>query len=278
MTVWFIEQQKRIDHESVSNRLFYLVQELGCEVIVRPYVPFQEDVDFSFLPVDRPVVFYGSINMVKRFYQSPLKNSIRPFCWFDFEEMSCRSYYTHWGKYLLQSNYAFYTFGEIIRLKDDIYDKFGKNNLLFIRPDTNDKAFTGEVVHKDEFNRWFGLQQEWGTGLLQLCVVASPEDIKAEYRLVVAKGKVIASSRYRLDRCIDKKRGCPEEVQVFSEEVANSVPWQPAPIYCMDIAMTPKGPKLLEIGEVNCAGFYEMDLFPIAKAMTEIAENEYISS
>lgn len=277
-TLWFIEQPRKMDHESVPHRLLYLAQELGCEAVSHPYIPFKEDYDFSFLPTDRPVVFYGSINMVKIFKKSPYSNLVKPFCWFDFEEMSCRSYYTHWGQHLLQTNYAFYTFGEVLRLKQDIYRRHGKNDLIFIRPDTNDKAFTGTVVHKDNFDGWFKTQQDWGVGLLQLCVVASPEDIKAEYRLVIANDKVVASSLYRLDGCIEKKEGCPSEVSSFAEVVVKTVPWQPAPIYCMDIALTEKGPKLLEIGEVNCAGFYEMDLIPVAQAMIEIAEKSYITT
>lgn len=276
-TLLFLEQQKTTDHESVPNRLYYLAQELGCGVIAEPYIPFKEDYDFSFLPTDRPVVFYGSINMVKAFNKSSQYGRVKPFCWFDFDEMSCRSYYTHWGKHIVQSNYAFYTFGEIKRLKDDIYNKYGKDNRIFVRPDTNDKAFTGEVVHYERFDSWFELALNWGVGLLQLCIVSSPEKIDAEYRLVVADGKVIGSSMYRCNGCIDKKEGCPTIVSDFVDEVLNTVPWQPAPIYCMDIAIVNDKPKLLEIGEINCAGLYKIDLRPIAKSMIEIAIRDYSS-
>lgn len=112
---------------------------------------------------------------------------------------------------------------------------------------------------------------------MQLCVISSPEDINAEYRLVIKKKSVVTSSLYRLDGFLEKKQGCPEEIKEFAELVTKTVPWQPAPIYCMDVAMTKLGPRLIEIGEINCAGFYEMDLFVIAKAMIEVAENSYIS-
>jgi len=277
-TLWFLEQQRQTDHESVPHRLFYLAQEMGCDVVAHPYIPFKEDYDFSFLPTDRPVVFYGSINMVKAFKKSPQNGVVRPFCWFDFEEMSCRSYYTHWGKHLLQSNYAFYTFGEVRRLKDELYHRHGKDDRIFVRPDTNDKAFTGEVVHRERFEAWFTTQQEWGVGLLQLCVVSTPEKIDAEYRLVIADSQVITASRYRLNSCIDKEEGCPPEVRSFAGDVVTTVPWQPAPIYCMDVAMSNGLPKLVEIGEVNCAGLYEMDLHVIAESMTRIAKREFSHS
>jgi hypothetical protein len=272
MVTWFIEQK---NNDPIAQRLCYLVQELGNEIITKPYIPFQETHDFSFLPTDRPVVFYGSINMVKSFNKSPQKGFVRPFCWFDFEEMSCRSYYTHWGKHLLQKHYSFYTLGEIKRLKDSIYNLYERGNCIFIRPDTNDKAFTGEVVEYNYFDSWFKIQQDWGVGLLQLCVISSPEPIEAEYRLAIADGKVISASRYRLNRSIDKALGCPKNVFDFAEEVIATVPWQPAPIYCMDIALSNETPRLVEIGEINCAGFYEMDLKTIAEKISEIATREF---
>jgi hypothetical protein len=45
----------------------------------------------------------------------------------------------------------------------------------------------------------------------------------------------------------------------------------------MDIAVSQGKPRLLEVGEVNCAGLYEMDLRVIAEAMTTIAEKEFYS-
>ncbi len=249
--LWLIETRGS-DPAQVPQRLLYVVEELGMEAVAAPYVPFRQDLDLSSLPADRPVVFYGSVSTVRCFARlsSP---SVRPFAWFDFEAMSCRGYYSRWGRFLLQEDYAFYPFAELLRLRNQLYDRHGEAGRLFARPDGNDKSFTGEVIDLARFDAWHALHAEGGVDPASLCVVSRPATILAEYRLVVRGLRVVAASLYRRDGEVATAEGCPDEARAFAERVVGSSEWQPAPIYCLDVAVTPGGTRVVEVGEVNCS-------------------------
>jgi hypothetical protein len=271
--LWLIES--RGNHPTqVPQRLMYAVQELGMEVVPARYVPFRQEFDPSFLPADRPVIFYGSVGTV-RCYSRLSAPAVRPFAWFDHEAMSCRGYYARWGPFLLQEDYAFYPFAELLRLRDRLYERHGEDGRLFVRPDANDKSFTGEVVDRGRFDAWHGLHREGGVAPDLLCVAARPARILAEYRLVVCDRRVVAASLYKKEGEAAMEEGCPEEVRSFAEAVAGSAEWQPAPIYCLDAAVTPSGPRVVEVGEVNCSDLYRCDLRAVAAAMAAVAEREW---
>jgi hypothetical protein len=61
----------------------------------------------------------------------------------------------------------------------------------------------------------------------------------------------------------------PSDLHGFIEEIAGI--WQPTDIYCMDIANTDNGYKLLEIGPANAAGIYLANLRVLFEKMAEIA-------
>src|SRR4051812_22077015 len=98
--LWLIETRGS-GPSRVPQRLMYAVEELGMEVVTAAYVPFPQEFDPSFLPADRPVIFYGSVSTVRCFARLS-GPAVRPFAWFDFAAMSCRGYYSRWGRYLLQ--------------------------------------------------------------------------------------------------------------------------------------------------------------------------------
>jgi hypothetical protein len=265
--VWLIESHGDRPTQ-VPRRLMYAVQELGMEVTPGRYVPFRLEFDPSFLPADRPVVFHGSVSTVRAFSRLPAP-AVRPFAWFDFETMSCRGYYARWGPYLLQEDYAFYPFAELLRLRDRLYESHGEEGRLFVRPDGNDKSFTGEVVEQGRFDAWHGLHLDGGIGPDLLCVVARPVRILAEHRLVACDRRVVAAGLYKEAGEAVMEEGCPAEVRAFAEKVAGSAERRPAAVYCLDVAATPGGPRVVEVGEVNCSDLYRCDLRAVAAAERE---------
>jgi hypothetical protein len=167
-----------------------------------------------------------------------------------------------------------YPLAEIIRQCDWLYETYGTENKVFIKPDTNDKAFTGGVVKKDLFLSWANHSNRFGlVNPDQLCVVSTPVKIDQEWRLFIADKKVVAASLYSQFDMLCVEPGCPVEVANFAEKMAEV--WNPQPIYVMDIASTPNGLKLIEIGSANCAGFYKCELKPIVEAMAKIAEKNF---
>lgn len=237
--------------------------ELHCEKYIR-----YGEMNWDFLPKDKPVLVHGSIGLIKDILRKG--KDLYPCIWCDFEILSCHSYYSYWGEYLLQRKYAFYPLAEIVRLKDYLY---GDDDDLFIRPDANNKEFTGEVIKKKEFDIWWKKINYDNTPPTTMCIVAKPEKILAEYRLIMAKGKVVIGSKYRNNNIICYDAYYPKEIEGFAEEVCKK--WQPHPIFCLDLAETPDGCKVVECGSVNCAGYYSADLRKIVQAMSDLAEEEY---
>lgn len=267
---WFV-QIRNNDRDTSTQSLTYAAEELGHKVYCERYIPFSHENDLSFLPTNEPVIFHGSIGCARSVQERKL--NLKPFAWFDFETLCCHSYYFHWSKYLAVANYAFMPLGELPRRTDWIYSSLGKDDMVFIRPDTNDKLFTGEVVHKEKMNRfmnWVYIENEIPTAL---CVVGTPTTFEAEWRLFIAEGKVIAGSQYKDSRflCVDPY--CPPESVAFAEKVCST--WVPHPFFCLDVGLTPDGYKVVECGSANCAGFYAADVKKIVFHMSEVAKKDY---
>lgn len=271
LPIWYIQQ---IKHDGDTwNKMVFAAGELGIEVVCKPYIPFSEDF-FADIPRDRPVVFLGSINAVKAHDRlSKQGKGLYPFAWCDWKLLSCSTYYARYGDYIAQRRYAFYPLAEVKRLRGQIWDDFGVGGKVFLRPDTNDKAFIGAVVHEKNFDAWWQ-QATWESPPAELMtVVSQPVNILAEDRVVVADGKAVAASQYKLDGCIDLDPGHRPGSMAFAEEVAAC--WSPHAVFVVDVALTDEGFKVMEIGSVNVAGFYGADVRPICKAMTDIAVREW---
>lgn len=203
------------------------------------------------------------------------------------EACLCSSYYSYWGKYLTQKHYFMLTLAEVIRLKDWIYSVLGKDDTIFIRPDSGEKEFNGEIVHKDRFNAW---KEDTETRLSYsntssnlLCVVSEPVDIDREYRLVIADKKVVTGSTYRIAKHLSYEEISVEEISKgklpvvveFAEKVLADSPSTMPPFFVLDIAESKDGFSVLELGCLCCAGLYECDRKKIAEAVSIAAEKAY---
>ena len=75
-----------------------------------------------------------------------------PGGWCNFEDLACTKYYSFFGKYLLNSNYTILPIAEAIRQCESLFDLFGVNGEIFVRPDAVDKSFSGRLVAEDMFD------------------------------------------------------------------------------------------------------------------------------
>jgi hypothetical protein len=239
------------DHREV-NRMGYAAQELGMDVQI---------INAKTKDLPKPATFFGSLNFIKQLQTRP----DCPTLWCDWHKLSCQGYYPYWGKDLVQQRYAFYPFAEVVRLKDELYEMFGVNNRMFIRPDSNDKTFTGAVIEKDYYKVWEKNARTYNTKDDTLCVVSRPEVIKKEFRMIVANGKVITGSLYSEGGLLTEN-GFPKA----AADLIEASKWHPHPLYVADVALTDDGFKLMEIGPINGAGIYKCDVVPILKAVLEI--------
>jgi hypothetical protein len=262
---WYIPEPH---HDSDNaRRLISILQEMDIDVFSNKYVPFGK-MDYSFLDPNRPVILYGYLGIVKDVFRRHIYLS--PFAWCNFNELKCSNYYTFWGNYIVQQLYAFYPLDEIARNRDFIFKTYGSSDCVFIRPDDNMKTFIGEVVEKEKFEYWWRHCRDQSNPNC-LCVVSRPEPIQKEWRFVIKEGKVITGSQY----LPEVKSNFPDAAASKAEEIART-PWQPHPIYIMDIALTNGEYRLMECGSINVAGLYSCDLKAFIRAINDLLPEEFV--
>ena len=274
---WFIQDSLfaswRPDREAINTQcLIFAIKELGLDVHVGKYIPFG-GMEYDFFEGDDPVIFYGSINLILDFQRRKPK-PWKPVAWFDEDALSCHTYYTHLNKFILQQNHSFFRFGDLPGLKNHLFNNFAVDNKIFIRPDDNIKSFNGRIIEQEYFDSWVSSPSHEDVSQDVIAVVSSPSEIEAEWRLIIADGKVLTGSQYMNARCYEVKDGFPvKDMLKFMSEVEKE--WKPHPIYCMDVCRLTTGEfRVVEIGSINCAGFHRCDLRSIVKIMSEIAMRE----
>lgn len=242
-------------------------QGLQCHVVkLRPNgSPPKDILGAEAVPPDAPALFMGTIPGMRHVQ---LHRRWRPGGWFDPEQLACRTYYAHLGPFLLNQRYTLLPGVEALRHADRLFDELGVDGKLFVRPDAGDKGFTGTVVDRKGFAPALAPARYDPTTLV---VVAAPRTITREWRLVVARGAVVAASLYRDAGGAPRARGCPAEVTAFAEKLLAQVAWRPDPMFMLDVCEAEGGLHVLELNGFSCSGLYECDLGEVVRAATECA-------
>lgn len=264
---WYIE--KEFFWEGQPDTILSVLDKLQVPYHLQKFNVNGLDYSYDMFHKDDCVLAYGSIEFIRKV------NRECPWTpgasWCDTKNLSCLSYYSHYGDYLLNREYMFIPLAEFRRLKHFIFDKFGIDNKVFIRPDSPYKEFTGFVVHKEEFDTRIKTMSYGDLEPTLMMVVAKPKVIESEYRFYVTRGEVIAGSRYKLNNEHDEDPNYPIEAYNLALEISK-VEWSPAPVFVVDIGKIDNGDyKLLEINSFNCSGMYYCDLEKIVTKSNEVA-------
>lgn len=227
-------------------------------------------------PPQSCVVAYGSIQLISNLVKSA---PWYPTAWMDLAALKCSSYYAHWGHWCLQREYAMMPWADVARVKDHLYDSLGSDGCLFFRPDANTKTFNGQVVHRDEFQKWFDREEYcYSPAPESMVIVAKPWALSAEWRVVMVDRKPITASLYKRNgRTLLKdqmEEGAPDEVIKLAETLG-AHPWQPQRAYVLDVCLSGDEYRLLEIGDCNAAGLYKCDLEKVVTSLSALAEKEW---
>lgn len=149
---------------------------------------------------------------------------------------------------------------KVCRYADVAHD----HDVFFIRPCGDDKTFSGNVTNWGKFCAWRKKVIKLGETYTTLdadtmVAYGEPKEIYQECRFYVVRGRVITGSQYKLGRRVVLNEDVPPFIWDFAQEMADL--WQPHPdAFALDIADTPEGPKVIEIGCMNSAGFYASDV------------------
>lgn len=275
---WFLQEdcfQNNREERDRLNNLAYILKEIGCQVHIDKYVPFG-GMQYDFFDDYGPVVLHGSINMIRDFQKRRPRNWV-PAGWMDESVLTCSHYYGRFYEFVLNYKHRMLSFKELGERKHDLFRLYGKEGLIFVRPNTNDKIFTGGLISEPMFVPWYK-QTANDVGPNERCVVAAPKRVDREWRLVMHRGRVVAGSQYMADNYFIRSPDIPANVINFAEIVATR--WQPHPVWVLDICrVAPFGfLYVMEVGSVNCAGWYMADQRAIVAAINEAAIEEWANA
>lgn len=244
-----------------SNEIERILQSKNIEYVSGQYYD-------SFFWKDMPeniTFFYGSISFCQRMYKLPIYKSI-----FDLDSLKCRNYYPKILRSLFNRDNVFITYEHLNNNREWLIDTIGDGNYIFVRPDDNNKLFTGCIV-----DRSTNLQRLTCETIEpnQMLVVSSPKNIDSEYRLIYIDGKFITGSQYQKNRKLNQ-----EEVYENSECVVKFEKFfiqDRLPKMCVvDIAENDYSFGVLELGAISCAGFYDCNIEKIINAINRMNYEE----
>jgi hypothetical protein len=234
-----------------------------CDALVRMNVPhtFVKPVPFTtdLIPdpaVENPVMVCGAMSMIK----AAKKRGWTPGAFFN-ENFRFECWYDHYGDEMLNADARVCRFDEV----DDYFVKF------FIRPTEDTKSFNGQLLTWPDFEAWrkqvlaIPPQDRRTLGPETMVVVASPKTIYREYRFFVVDGEIVSGSQYKLGDAVIHDARIDSDITDYVKRIVGV--WQPDRAFCLDIALTPDGPKVLEINCINSAGFYAIDVMRFVAAI-----------
>jgi len=221
------------------------------------------------LPIDACVVFRGSLRLMRCIQET---RRWRPAGWCAFQNLACSTYYAYFGDFLLNREYALMPVGDAVRLADSLFARYGKNDLLFVRPDSVDKSFNGSLVDRHSYPATLaGAAFDPST----LILIANPKSIAREWRLIISNGKVLTGSQYAAAGNAQSVAGVPQEVATFAAQVLEQVAFRPDPLFVADVCDSEDGLRILELNSFSCSAHHAADLAIVVDEASTVASRVY---
>lgn len=219
------------------------------------------------------VMVNGSIKMCKLIAQE-LHNGCVPITYSSFDKYKCSAYYSHFGPYLFNDKYCLMSLKEIVRQKYDIWGHYGKDSVIFIRPDSGEKTFQAGILDIIDLQSLYESNKDVEHDIM---LVSTPKNIRWEGRFVVSKHKeIIASSTYRFQGKVAQIPSVPPETTKFCHELLSKVDYHPDSVFCYDICQDNDGACwLMELTSFSSAGLYATNKENIVKRVSEIALEDW---
>jgi hypothetical protein len=235
------------------------------------------DFDPSSFVEQECVVVQGSIQMAKHI-ASKLPPGCYPVAYNSWDKFLCSAWYPRLKGHLFNDQYTFAAFGELKKNASNFYEKFGRESVIFVRPDSGEKSFAGQLVESERLDTFSTNHIANNAADDDLIVVSTPKQIKGEWRFLCSKyhgGEIIASSSYRSHgrraHTADVPAGASERCRAVLDEGLF-----PDSVFCVDVCEDADGNYwLLELTSFSSAGLYAMDKRKVAQRVSEIAETEY---
>lgn len=193
----------------------------------------------------------------------------------DADNYAYSKYACQLGSLLLNGDYVMLPFGELDRRKEFLFAAIGRENRVFMRPDSPLKLFTGQVVTRDTFTADLEFMGFYEFPVDSLVVVSSPKTLLAEWRFVVAGGRVVTGCRYKLGDDLVSQAELSDGALQLAQRVAASQ-YQPDPVWILDICETSeRSYHVLEIGGFSFSDLYACDVSKVVAAVSQAAQAEW---
>lgn len=267
---WLVQSNK-FDPVSVMQ----LAEEIQRQGMIVSLVSEVPEVFWNIYPQNQCVLFYGSIEFAHQ-VNNATEDKWIPGVICTSENFLCTTYYPYFQKYLLASSSTTRKFGKLMEYKERIFNYYGTSNQIFLRPNSGDKIFTGQIITYDDFEEELKNLNIEGIPDDEIVIISKPRnDIDVEWRFVVADHEVITGTRYspwRL-RLREQTNDLDGRALVFAQEVVDTTQWHPDRIWCLDICHTTDDDKLyvLEINSFSCSGLYACNPKSIVEHASRIA-------
>jgi hypothetical protein len=190
-----------------------------------------------------------------------------PGAWCSAQNLDCAAYFAFFGRYLLNQHYAIMPGVEAIRQRDWLFSVFGRDERVFARPTSCHKLFVGRCIDWDSFAAALATTRYDPATLV---VIASPQHISREWRLVVIADRIVSGSQYAVggERAI--AADFPSEVRAFAETMLSEVRWRPDPAFMLDVCESAGRLWLVELNSFSGSWLYRCELPAVVSAASEL--------
>lgn len=251
--------QDSLGSEGSFRDLVAALEQLALPHSIHRVVPFTGDLDPDPSPVlrDPRVVTMGSFGLA----QAAVRRGWRPGAWLDNLDFEIQR--AHWGADLLNHDALVVPLGAIPE----------QPGPFFLRPVSDSKSFAGALYTWPAFSAWrdrlAALSPDdhptvWLDTPVMLC---SPKEISSETRTWVVDGQVVTASLYKVGDIVRGRPPSDVDPAVLSFAASRAAAWSPNRAYVMDIADTPAGLRIIEVNNLNSAGWYRADLLRLVSAL-----------
>jgi hypothetical protein len=242
---------------------------------------FDDPVEQELLDNSR-VWFHGSIQAAKAAQKATKWQVHAPW-----HNLRCSQYYLRLDGKLTQEDHRIIKLSELPILKDELFESLGEfrdlrplgedrieDLSIFCRPDGNDKVFTGGCVSQDKFDEGYDLMTFYEPPPETRIVVSRPQVILSEARFLVVDGELITGSYYKTGgqsvrlEATDHLMELGEEFLGFCKMRG----YDPSPSWVLDLAETPEGWSIIEVGASSCCGLYKCDTDKFIEALSRFFE------
>ncbi len=220
------------------------------------------------------VLFQGSIQLFRK-----LKSELQayPLGWMTDENYLCTNYYPHVQKFLFNDWHVFTTVAGLKHNQWNFYAEFGKDALIYVRPNGGDKTFTGRLLDLQDFPEfWKDIVHCNVTDDSSIVVVSTPKNIKGEWRFIcTAQKEILGVSLYKYNNQRTYIPSAPVKATKLVNEILENG-WYPDPVFTVDICEDNDGNFwLMEMNSFTSAGTYAAPKAQIVKRVSEIAFKQW---